>query len=151
MRRICQGLAPSTVAASTSSCGTWDRPAYSVIARNGIAPQSTRAVMTTQPWVVDENQLCLSKLTPGIWSIRQLTTPKSASTIHANTCVATMLGMAQTSIIAIVMAIRTQPVTRRISSANAEAQQHRERDDTTVNTMVRQTTSQKIESLQGFV
>jgi hypothetical protein len=70
VRSVCHGLAPSTIAASRSSCGTWVRPACSVIARNGMPAQTTSVVMTIQPWVGLANQLWLAKSTPGIWSIR---------------------------------------------------------------------------------
>src|SRR4051795_2272639 len=35
LRSVCHGEAPSTVAASINSRGTWVRPAFRVIARNG--------------------------------------------------------------------------------------------------------------------
>ena len=40
-RKTRRPFAPSIEAASTSSCGTWVRPAKTVIATKGIAPQTT--------------------------------------------------------------------------------------------------------------
>jgi hypothetical protein len=57
LRSACQGVAPSTVAASSSSLGTWVRPALSVMARNGMPAQTTSVVMTLQPCHGFTNQL----------------------------------------------------------------------------------------------
>ena len=48
-RKIRTGPAPSSAAASTSSFGTWVSPAKTVIATNGIAPQTTIAPMIAKP------------------------------------------------------------------------------------------------------
>ena len=69
LRSACQAVAPSTVAASSSSFGTWVRPAFRVIARNGMPAQTTRAVMTIQPCFGSANQLWFSKSSP-IWVSR---------------------------------------------------------------------------------
>ena len=107
-----------------------------------MAPQTTSALMTTQPWVASANQLCLLKSTPGIWSMSQFTTPKSASTIHTKTWDETSCGMAQTSIIAMVMAIRTQGETRRISRAMPRPSSTEIVTEVKVNMTVRRTTFQ---------
>ena len=92
-----------------------------------MAPQTTSAVMTIQPWIGSANQLCLAKSTPGIWSMSQFTTPKSASTIQMKTCDETSCGMAQTNIIATIMRDPDPgATTRRISSAMPQAEQHRD-------------------------
>nr|BFE75018.1 hypothetical protein GCM10020092_083190 [Actinoplanes digitatis] len=53
---------------------------------------------------------------------------------------ATSCGMAQTNIIAMIMAIRTLGATRRISSATARPSTTVSTTDTTVNAIVRATT-----------
>src|SRR3954465_10459475 len=115
--------------------------------RNGTEPQMTSVVITAQPWGGWANQLCLAKLTPGIWSTSQFTTPKSASTIHANTCEDTSCGIAQASMRPSVMSTRTQVDTRRISNAMPRPSRTDSATDTTVKVAVRRTTSQKTGSV----
>src|SRR5436853_5004769 len=55
-RKTRQAPAPSVLAASTSSRGTCVSPAKTISATNGIAPQTTSEVMTTQPDHVLANQ-----------------------------------------------------------------------------------------------
>src|SRR5437773_12381336 len=100
-------------------------------------------MMTDQPCIELTNQLWLVKSTPGILSISQLTTPQSASTSQPNTWVATTCGIDQTSIIATVMAMRTQKFTRRISSAISSPMRTDRTTQMAATATVRQTTVQK--------
>jgi hypothetical protein len=59
-RNTCQAPAPSTLAASSSSAGTWVRPACRVMATNGSAPHTTTRTITANPWSGWSNQLCCS-------------------------------------------------------------------------------------------
>ena len=115
------------------------------------ARQTTRAVMTIQPWVESANQLCLVKSTPGIWSMSQFTTPQSASTIQTKIWDETSCGMAQTNIIADGHGEPDPVATRRISSAMPQPEQHRHhhRDDGEV--AVRRTTAQNVGSVSSVV
>src|SRR5258705_4380861 len=84
-RKMCQTFAPSTVAASISSFGTWVRPAYRVMARNGRPCQTTVAVMNVQPRVEPAHQLFLGQSNPGSLAMGQVDPPEDPSTLHHKT------------------------------------------------------------------
>src|SRR5919204_6590970 len=107
-RKIRQRPAPSIEAASTSSRETWVSPAYSVIATNGIAPQTIKEMITPQPLQGLANQSWWLKFpTPSFVRV-QLATPNSKSTIHDQMEMATTTGVAQTKIKPAVKSRRTQ-------------------------------------------
>src|SRR5204862_4265857 len=95
-RKTRQGLAPSVVAASTSSFGTWVSPAKTISVTNGIAPQTTSDVMIAQPLQVLANQSWWLKFPTWRYVSSQLATPNSKSTIQDQTATATTTGIAQT-------------------------------------------------------
>ena len=107
--------------------------------------------MTIQPWVGSANQLCLAKSTPGIWSMSQFSTPKSASTIHTKICEETSWGMAQTKHHAASWCSRTQAETRRMSSATARPSRIEIATEDAVKRAVRRTTAQNVGSPSSVV
>ena len=64
-RKTPQAPAPSSRAASSSSAGTWVRPALRVITTKGTAPQITSSMMTARPCGPLANQLWPIRSTPG--------------------------------------------------------------------------------------
>src|SRR5919198_113821 len=116
-RKARQRLAPSIAAAPSSLLENWVSPAYSVIATNGIAPQTIKEMITPQPLQGLANQSWWLKFpTPTFVSV-QLATPNSKSTIHDQMEMATTTGVAQTKIKPAVKSRRTQE----LSSASSNA------------------------------
>src|SRR6185436_175153 len=116
-RKARQRLAPSIAAASSNSLETWVRPANSVIATKGMAPQTISEMITPQPLQGFANQSWWLKFpTPSFVSV-QLATPNSKSTIHDQMEMATTTGVAQTKINPAVRSSRTQELSSASNSA----------------------------------
>src|SRR5215468_9693021 len=136
-------LAPSIDAASSSSLETWVRPAYNVIATNGIAPQTISEMITPQPLQGFASQSWWVKFpTPSLVNV-QLATPNSKSIIHDQIEMATTTGVAQTKINPAVRSSRTHELSSASRSAiNVESTMVRT-TQTAVTTTVRSSVCQK--------
>ena len=77
LRNTWKPLAPSTSALSTSSDGTWERPAKRVMAAKGRAPQITTMAITVNPSIGRAYQLWWMKFPSRRKVSSQLTTPNS--------------------------------------------------------------------------
>ena len=96
LRIRCHQVAPSTLAASWSTSGTWARPARSSREMNGVVFQISAMQMTKSdfPWLPNQS---VSGETPGTQSNHELTKPLSMSKAYcqekAETTVMTAYGI----------------------------------------------------------
>ena len=142
-RNTCQAPAPSTRAASSSSAGTWVRPACRVMATNGRAPQTTTIMITVNPWSGWSNQLCCWKLSAPSRVSSQFTTPNSKSNIHCQMEMAVRVGIAQAATSPAVTSTRMGRARLRSSRATSVPSTMVSPTATVANTSVLATTVQK--------
>jgi hypothetical protein len=142
-QKLRQGLAPSTRMASRSSLGMAVSPAYSVIATNGIACQTTMMVITAQvDSPVANHEWPANSPSPSVVS-SQFTKPNWVSKSHCQTTVAVRAGIAQVST-RLTSTARRRPRPRRSSSRATRVARTMVRVTlTAVNSTVRSTTDQK--------